>query len=92
MPVLPSYRSQSIDLMCKSNDWLLYEGNTVIQWYKVVPIISVLSIAFEKVLDFVFFQKINSDCFYFFTIGFRTSLYYRVQTNITCDEKYTHVF
>ena len=60
---------------------------------KVVPIISVLSIAFEKVLDFAFFQKINSDCFYFFAIGFRTSLYYRVQTNhITCDEKYTRVF
>ena len=25
--VLPSYRNQSIDLMCKSVDWFLYEGN-----------------------------------------------------------------
>ena len=28
MPVLPSYRNQSIDLLCKSIDWFLYEGNT----------------------------------------------------------------
>ena len=28
MPVFPSYRSQSIDLRCKSIDWFLYEGNT----------------------------------------------------------------
>ena len=28
MPVLPSYRNQSIDLMWKSIDWFLYEGNT----------------------------------------------------------------
>ena len=26
--VLPSYRNQSIDLLCKSIDWFLYEGNT----------------------------------------------------------------
>ena len=28
MPVLPSYRNQSIDLQSKSIDWFLYEGNT----------------------------------------------------------------
>ena len=28
MPVLTSYRNQSIDLLCKSIDWFLYEGNT----------------------------------------------------------------
>ena len=27
-PVLPSYRNQSIDLLCKSIEWFLYEGNT----------------------------------------------------------------
>ena len=27
MPVLPSYRNQSIDLQSKSIDWFLYEGN-----------------------------------------------------------------
>ena len=32
MPVLPSYRNQSIDLLCKSIDWFLYEGNTGIYW------------------------------------------------------------
>ena len=26
--VLSSYRNQSIDLLCKSIDWFLYEGNT----------------------------------------------------------------
>ena len=28
VPVLPSYRNESIDLLCKSIDWFLYEGNT----------------------------------------------------------------
>ena len=28
VPVLPSYRNQSIDLLCKSIDWFLHEGNT----------------------------------------------------------------
>ena len=28
MPVLPAYRNQSIDLLYKSIDWFLYEGNT----------------------------------------------------------------
>ena len=28
MPVLPSYRNLSIDLLWKSMDWFLYEGNT----------------------------------------------------------------
>ena len=28
VPVLPSYKNQSIDLHSKSVDWFLYEGNT----------------------------------------------------------------
>ena len=32
MPVLPSYRNQSIDLLCKSIDWFLYEGKTGTYW------------------------------------------------------------
>ena len=32
MPVLPSYRNQSLDLLCKSIDWFLYEGSTGIYW------------------------------------------------------------
>ena len=33
MPVLPSYRNQSIDLLCKSIDWFLCEGNTgLVEW------------------------------------------------------------
>ena len=35
MPVLPSYRKQSIDLHSKSIDWFLYEGNTGIQWVNI---------------------------------------------------------
>ena len=34
MPVLFSYRNQSIDLLWKSIDWFLYEGNTGIWWVK----------------------------------------------------------
>ena len=34
MPVLQSYRNQSIDLQSKSIDWFLYEGSTGIQWVK----------------------------------------------------------
>ena len=34
MPVLPSYRNELIDLLCKSIDWFLYEGNTDISWVK----------------------------------------------------------
>ena len=30
--VLLSYRNQSIDLLCKSIDWFLYEGNIGIKW------------------------------------------------------------
>ena len=26
-PKLPSYRNQSIDLLCKSTDWFLFDGN-----------------------------------------------------------------
>ena len=26
-PKLPLYRKQSIDLLCKSTDWFLYDGN-----------------------------------------------------------------
>ena len=32
MPVLPSYRNQSIKMLCKSVDWFLYEGNTGSWW------------------------------------------------------------
>ena len=34
MPGLPSYRNQSIGLLCKSIDWFLYEENTGIKWVK----------------------------------------------------------
>ena len=33
--MLPSYRKQSIDLLCKSINWFLYEGNTGTEWVKV---------------------------------------------------------
>ena len=36
VPVLPSYRSQSIDLLCKSIDWFLYEGNTGTYWVNIL--------------------------------------------------------
>ena len=34
MPVLPSYRKQSINLYRKPIDWFLYESNTSIFWVK----------------------------------------------------------
>ena len=36
MPVLPSYRNQSLDLHNKSIDWFLYEGNTGTYWVKQI--------------------------------------------------------
>ena len=36
VPVLFSYRNQSIDLLCKSIDWFLYEGNTDTEWVNVL--------------------------------------------------------
>ena len=36
MPVLPSYRNESIDLLCKSIDWFLFEGSTGTYWVKHV--------------------------------------------------------
>ena len=36
VPVLPSYRNQSIDLQSKSFDRFLYEGNNGTSWVKVV--------------------------------------------------------
>ena len=36
VPVLPSYRNQSIDLYSKSIDWFLYEGNTGTKWVKYI--------------------------------------------------------
>ena len=38
MPVLSSYRNQLIGILCKSIDWFLYEGNTGIQWVKLISI------------------------------------------------------
>ena len=35
MPVLSSYRNQSIDLLSRSIDWFLYEGNTGILFVNV---------------------------------------------------------
>ena len=34
MPAFPSYKNQSIDLLYKSIDWFLYEGNINISWIK----------------------------------------------------------
>ena len=42
--MLPSYRNQSIDLLSKSIDWFLHEGNTstqgVNQMYALIDIIT----------------------------------------------------
>ena len=29
--MFPSYRKQSDDLLCKSTDWFLYDGNMVVK-------------------------------------------------------------
>ena len=36
--MLPSHRNKSIDLLCKSIDWFLYEGNIGCQWFPFIPI------------------------------------------------------
>ena len=35
--MLPSYRNQSIDLLCKSMDWFLYEGNITLSGLRNLP-------------------------------------------------------
>ena len=42
MPVLLSYRNQSVDLLCKSIDWFLYEGNTGTSWVKIKNTLQIL--------------------------------------------------
>ena len=37
MPVLPSYRNQSIDLLCKSMNWFLYDGNILLNGLRNLP-------------------------------------------------------
>ena len=29
--MFPSYRNQSVDLLCKSTNWFLYDGNLVVK-------------------------------------------------------------
>ena len=41
MPVLLSYRSQPIDLLYKSIDWFLYEGDSDTKWVKGMPDIKI---------------------------------------------------
>ena len=43
VPVLPPYRNQSIDLLCKSIDWFLHEGNTDTWWVNVLFVVSSLT-------------------------------------------------
>ena len=38
LPVLLSYRNQSIDLHSKSIDWFLYDGNTSNYWFNLVAL------------------------------------------------------
>ena len=53
MPVLPSYRNQSIDLLCKSIDWFLYEDNTGIWW------VNIKNSAEETLLGIKFVSKLS---------------------------------
>ena len=48
MLLLPSYRNQSIDLLCKSIDWSVYEGNIGIWWVN-------LSFCTKKISGSLFF-------------------------------------
>ena len=69
MPVLPSYRNQSIDLICKSIDWFLYESNTGIQWVKAseeaeLHILHEKQVIFRKSL-----LKATYICKYFFKVN-----------------------
>ena len=63
MPVLPSYKNQSIDLLCKSIDWFLPEDRTGTQWVNEKLTLKVEQkfrhgIAREEKLLNLFFMKI----------------------------------
>ena len=64
MPVLPSYKNQSTDLLCKSVDWFLYDGNTGI-YLNLTPI------KFNSLM-----VRLLSTVFYAHTFKFAVTVYY----------------
>ena len=54
MPVLPSYRNQSVDLLPKSIDWFLCEGNIGTQWVKA----QLKQTAFRKIIKISYVVKV----------------------------------
>ena len=78
MAVLPSYRNQSIDLLCKSIDWFLYEGITGIEWVNFKGM-TVIFEGFLRALTVInssqTVQSYRSENFY---------LNYKVTGNILC--------
>ena len=44
-PMLPSYRNLSVDLLCRSTDWFLYDGNIGLQNVKLRLTYQVISLS-----------------------------------------------
>ena len=64
MPLLPSCRNQSIDLLCKSTVWFLYESITGTEWVKQLLAfyirITALLIYSKILIEICLFDKIDS--------------------------------
>ena len=85
VPVLPSYRNQSIDMHSKSIDWFQYEGDTGNYWVNVI-LIFVLTNGFLKeqlttrilkhsMLRFVSFRWLQSRRF---LVRFLQNIFYEI--------------
>ena len=64
MPLLPSYRNHSIDLLRKSTDWFLYESINGTEWVKQLLAfyirITALLIYSKILIEICLFDKIDS--------------------------------
>ena len=61
VPVLLSYRNQSIDMVCKSSGWFLYEGKLAL--YKFKEILHFLQLLLQRGLSILLVSNSSSECF-----------------------------
>ena len=80
MPVLPSYRNQSIDLLCKSIDLFLYDGNTGIKWAKL-----------KQNLEMILYTWVKQNSEKILTSAFLSSKYFLMVWTETMKSTFTSI-
>ena len=53
-PMFPSYRNQSVDLLCKSADWFLYDGNIGRQRVLRIIVLHHCKVTWEILVSIIF--------------------------------------